>query len=127
MGGAPTSQMQTLLSHYKFAFTADGRSLGALRQPASGGMTRFPLANIPGFVGQAHRGASPAESLDVERFRLAFGFKALECAIDNGQGGIRLLSGKNQRRMDADSRCVTHDDQTVGETGLKELNAPLLR
>jgi hypothetical protein len=43
--------------HCKFAFTADGRSLGALRQPR--------------------------DDSARERFGLAFCFKALESAVDN--------------------------------------------
>ena len=93
--------MQTLRSHYKFALTTEGRSLDALRQPL--------------------------DDRARERFGLVLCFKALESAVDNGQRGIRLLSRKNQRGMDADSRCVAHHDQALRETALEELDAFLLR
>ena len=50
-------------------------------------------------------------------------FEAFQRAIDNGQGGSRLLRREDERRMDADSRRVTHHDQAICETGFEELDA----
>src|ERR1043166_7968050 len=61
------------------------------------------------------------------RNTLLFRFEALQGAFDNGESGVRLLGRKDERRMNADSRSVTHHDQAIGETALEERDAFLLR
>ena len=54
-------------------------------------------------------------------------FELLEHAVDNRERGLRLFRGKNERRMNADARRVTHHDEPLGEATLEEFDATLFR
>ena len=79
------------------------------------------------YAGQCPCRATSPKPIIAPLSTLLFRFETLQYLGNNGQRGIRLFSRKNQRRMDANSRCVSHHNQAVGETALEELDALLLR
>src|SRR2546430_11671842 len=77
--------------------------------------------------GKCPLAATAPKPIIAPRSTVLFGFELLEHVVDDRERGIGLFDGKNERRMNAHPRRVTHHDQPLGQPALEELDASFFR
>src|SRR2546423_7993910 len=79
------------------------------------------------YAGQCPFAATAPKPMIAPRRTSLLCFESFEDRVDDREGGIRLVRGEDERRMNTDARRVTHHDQPLRQATLEEFDAAFLR